>query len=77
MIVVILGAILIIVLVLISRAIIKHNRREAELNELDNFEEISETISRNTNLVDRQDILVDKQNKLKEKVNNVENKLRD
>ena len=77
MLVVIVGVILVIMVIVISRSIMKYNERERDLNEVDNFEELSETISRNIELVDRQDTLVDKQINLKEKIKNVETKLGD
>jgi cell division protein FtsB len=73
----IVGIILIVALILVGKKIRNHNRRYNELENLDNFNQISKQIDTNIELVDRQEVLIDKVNKLKEKRESVESKIED
>lgn len=73
----IIGVILLILLILVLLKIRRFNKREEELDKIDNFSELNEQIDRDLTIAERQDILIDKVNKLKEKQNSVEAKLED
>ena len=77
MIILIVGVCLLILIFLLVKGVKHEEEKARKLNELDNFEELYNTVERDIDLTDRQGILVDKVNKLKEKQNSVKTKLED
>ena len=77
MIILIAGVCLLILIFLLVKGVKHEEEKVRKLNELDNFEELYNTVERDIELTDRQGVLVDKVNKLKEKQNSVKTKLED